>query len=86
MTSKEEIYLDDIPSRAILVWQYLCNRENAHHQCWPSINRMASDLHIGRSTVKRALHDLTEAGWITAELRHRPDGSDTSRLYTLHHK
>ena len=85
MTSKEEIYLDDIPSRAIMVWQYLCNRENKEHQCWPSINRMARELHLSRSTVKRALHDLTEAGRITAEPRHRLNGSDTSRLYTLHY-
>ena len=85
MTKKEIIYLDDIPSRAILVWQYLCNRENAQHQCWPSINRMARELHLSRSTVKRALHDLTEAGRITAEPRHRLNGSDTSRLYTLHY-
>lgn len=85
MTKKEIIYLDDVPSRAILVWEYLGHRENKDHQCWPSINRMARELHIGRSTVKRALHDLTEAGWITAEPRHRPNGSDTSRLYTLHY-
>ena len=85
MTKKEIIYLDDIPSRAILVWQYLCNRENAQHQCWPSINRMARELHLSRSTVKRALHDLTEGGWITAEPQQRPNGSNTSRLYTLHY-
>ena len=85
MTKNEIIYLDDIPSRAILVWQYLCNRENAQHQCWPSISRMARELHLSRSTVKRALHDLTKAGWITTEPRQRLNGSDTSRLYTLHY-
>ena len=75
MTKKEIIYLDDIPSRAILVWEYLGHRENKDHQCWPSINRMASELHLSRSTVKRALH-----GPDRNRLDHRRAAASAQRL------
>ena len=34
---------------------YLKDRANRSGTCWPGINTIAKDLHLSRSTVKRAL-------------------------------
>jgi DNA-binding transcriptional ArsR family regulator len=41
--------------------------ENGSTVVWPSINLVARDTHLSRSTVKRALHDLEDAELITKE-------------------
>ena len=68
------IYADeDLPHRARAVYMYLRDRSGTAGSCWPGINTIASDLHLSRSTVKRALN----------ERRFRPNGSSTSNLYTI---
>lgn len=79
----ENIHLDGLPSRAIIVWQYLCNRCGKGNQCWPSTRRIARELNISVSTVKRAMKDLEQSGWIHKEHRWRENGSETSILYTV---
>ena len=79
----DSIYAADLPHRDVTVYMYLWSRCNAAGSCWPGIKRIASDLHLSRSTVKRALDDLERAGFVDRQARHRENGSRTSNLYTI---
>lgn len=79
------IYSDpDISHRAMSVYMYLKDRADAQGKCWPGIRTIGTDLKLSRSTVKRALNELTAKGYLDKEARHRPNGSSTSNLYTTH--
>ncbi len=52
-------------------------------RCWSGIRTIAADLKLSRSTVKRALNELTAKGYLVKEERHRPNGSSTPNLYTV---
>ena len=77
------IYAEDIPHRAKAVYMYLKDRANQSGTCWPGINTIAKDLHLSRSTVKRALGDLTRRGFIKKESCYRENGSNSSNLYSV---
>ena len=77
------IYAEDIPHRAKAVYMYLKDRANRSGTCWPGINTNAKDLHLSRSTVKRALGDLTRRGFIKKEPCYRENGSNSSNLYLV---
>jgi len=77
------IYIDNLPHRAKAVYMYLSDRANEKDACWPGINRIAADLDMSRSTVKRALGNLIQNGYIEKELRYRGNGSYSSNLYTI---
>ena len=80
------IYADtELPSRARAVYMYLRDRSDAEGKCWPGIKTIASDMKLSRSTVKRALDELVEAGYIIKQARfdERKNGGQTSNLYTL---
>ena len=40
-------------------------------------------MKLSRTTVKRALHDLEQHGYLEKAYRYRPNGSSTSNLYTV---
>ena len=76
------IYADtELPSRARAVYMYLRDRADAEGKCWPGIKTIASDMKLSRTTVKRALHDLEQHGYLKKAYRYRPNGSSTSNLY-----
>lgn len=78
------IYTDpDISHRAMVVYMYLKDRADGQGKCWPGIKRIASDLKLSRSTIKRALTELTDKGYLVKENRYRSNGSCTSNLYTV---
>ena len=78
------IYADtELPSRARAVYMYLRDRSDAEGKCWPGIKTIARDMNLSRSTVKRALADLEQYGYLAKLPRYRPNGSNTSNLYTL---
>ena len=80
----ESIYADErLSHRARAVYMYLRDRSDADGKCWPGIKRIASDLHLSRRTVQRALADLEQAGYIRRDERFRENGSRTSNLYTI---
>mgnify|MGYP000645230865 CR=1 FL=1 len=80
----DTIYADtDMPPRAITVYMYLKDRARRAGRCWPGIKKIAKDLNLSRSTVKRALADLERRGYLTKLPRYRDNGSNTSNLYTL---
>lgn len=74
---------DELPHRARTVYMYLHDRVGTKSDCWPAINTIASDLHLSRSTVKRALNDLVKAGFLEKEARYRENGSKTSNRFIL---
>ena len=77
------IYQGDLPHRARTVYMYLKDRAGKDCVCWPAINTIARDLSLSRSTVKRAIGDLTKAGLLGKEPRYRESGSKSSCLYTV---
>lgn len=62
---------------------YLKDRSGKGQDCWPAVKTIASDLDLSRSTIKRALHDLTKAGLVEKEARYRENGSHTSNRLIL---
>ena len=72
------IYLKD---RADYI--YLKDRADPSGSCWPGIKTIAADLGLSRSTVKRALNELVQMGYLTKSARYRSNGSHTSNLYRL---
>ena len=84
MSYFDNIYSDaDLPARARMVYMYLQDRANKDGSCWPAVKTIARDLKLSRSTVKRALRDLEQTGYLEKQERYRKNGSCTSNLYTL---
>lgn len=77
------IYAEEIPHRAKAVYMYLKDRSNAEGKCYPGIKTIARELNLSRSTVKRAIADLTEHGYLKKEPRFRENGSSSSNLYAV---
>lgn len=77
------IYASDLPHRAVTVYMYLMSRADKNGQCFPSEARIALDLSISKSTVKRAIVDLRRAGYITSERRYRKNGANSTLKYTI---
>lgn len=81
---KEIAYASNLKSRALSVLIYLIDRSNQELTCFPAIPTMAEQLHISISTVKRALRELVEAGYICKDARYREKNrGQSSNLYTL---
>lgn len=78
-------FQSDLKPRARLVLNCLILHANREGACFPSIRTIAAECGYGVSTVKRALGDLLEAGYIEREARfdERKRGGQTSNLYTL---
>ena len=84
MSYFDSIYADTLlPPRAVSVYMCLKDRSNSAGSCWPGIKTIARDMNLSRSTVKRALADLEQHGYLAKLPRYRPNGSNTSNLYTL---
>ena len=81
---KKQAYASNLKSRALSVLIYLIDRSNKDLTCFPAIPTMAEQLHISVSTVKRALKELAEAGYIQKEARFRErNRGQSSNLYIL---
>ena len=81
---KKQAYESDLKSRALSVLLYLIDRSNKDLKCFPAIPTMAKQLYISVSTVKRALKELVEEGFVKKESRFRElNRGQTSNLYTL---
>jgi len=82
------VFGSDLKPRARLVLQCLIYHADKDGMCFPSIKTIAAECGYGLSTVKRALNDLCEAGYIekTARFDERKNGGQTSNLYALSEK
>jgi GntR family transcriptional regulator len=58
------------------VFSYLHWRQGANGQAWPSIGRIAADLGLSSSTIRRAVNRLIERGYL---LRERPEQAGRGR-------
>jgi DNA-binding transcriptional regulator YhcF (GntR family) len=81
---KKQAYASNLKSRALSVLIYLIDRSNQDLTCFPAIPTMAGQMHISISTVKRALKELVDAGYIQKSARFREKNrGQSSNLYTL---
>ena len=77
------IYHSDLPHRAKSVYMYLHDRSDKDGKCYPAIGTIARELHLSKSTIKRALSDLEKLGYLHREQRWRENGGKSSNLYFL---
>ena len=80
------IYHSDLPHRAKSVYMYLHDRSDKDGKCYPAIGTIARELHLSKSTIKRALSDLEKLGYLRREQRWRENGGKSSNLYFLSHE
>ena len=80
----ERAFSSELRPRARLVLQVLVLHCNKEGECFPSIKTIAAKCGYGISTVKRALDELVEAGYIIKQARfdERKNCGQTSNLYT----
>lgn len=83
MSYFSSIYAADLPSRAKIVYLYLFDRVDKEGYCYPAINTIAKDLSLSRSTVKRAIQDLEQHGYLEKTQRFRKNGGKSSLLYKV---
>ena len=83
MTDLKRLYQSDLPNRAIAVYLYLRGRANQEGFCWPAVPTMARELKMSESTIRRALRDLVQEGFLKVEERQRESGADSSNKFTL---
>ena len=80
---KRDIYDQKLPSRAKVVYIYLCDRANNEGSCFPSHRKIAKDLGLSVSTVKRAIQDLEQAEAIEKTARVHKKNGRRSNLYQI---
>lgn len=82
---KQSAYQSQLKSRALQVLLYLIDRSDKEQTCFPAVPTISRELHISISTVKRAMRELVEAGYVAKESRFREGNrGQTSNLYILH--
>lgn len=80
----ERIYGDEhLSHRARTVYMYLYDRTNKKKECWPSVKTIAKELALSPATVKRAIQDLKEFGYVETNQRWRENGGKSTLLYKL---
>lgn len=67
---KQRAYQSNLKSRALQVLLYLIDRSNKEQTCFPAVPTIGKELHISISTVKRAMKELVDAGYVTKESRY----------------
>ena len=83
MAYDKKIYEADLPHRAVAVYLYLKDRANKEGTCYPAIGTIVRELHLSVSTVKRAISDLEENGFIRKKQRWRDNGGRSSLLFEI---
>ncbi len=77
------LYQMDLPHRAVAVYTYLYDRANKNGECWPSVNKIAGDIKLSPATVRRAIKDLRNAGFVTTLQRYREHGGKSNLLFEI---
>ena len=84
MSYFSEIYNDpELSAKAKQVLVYLHDRANQDGESWYAISTMPKDLSLSRSTIKRALAELTRQGQVDKQARFRENGGCTSNCYRM---
>lgn len=77
------LMLATVRPTSVVVYAVLAEHANADQECWPSINRIASRTNLSATTVRSAIQQLEETGWVTVRGRATDDGRQTSNLYKI---
>jgi hypothetical protein len=67
-----------------LVLIMLANFANEDHQAWPSRKKIEDYTGLSQRSIVAIKGKLCALGYISSDIRTRPNGSHTSILYTLH--
>ena len=70
-------------SRAKTVLFYLQGQANQEEESWYAIGRIARNLSLSRSTIKRTPAYLARLGQVESLLRYRENGGRASNFYWL---
>jgi predicted transcriptional regulator len=62
---------------------YLRDHADKDSKCFPAIGTIARELKLSRSTVKRAITDLENSGYLRKEQRWRENGGKSSNMYYI---
>ena len=79
----DTIWADDLPSRAVTVYMYLRSRAARAGKCFPSRRPLSRGTKLSMSTVRRALDDLVNTGYIQKQPRWRANGAKSSNQYVF---
>lgn len=74
----------DLSCHSKLVYIFLCRCADSEAQSFPSKNTIAKSCGISMTSVKYALRELIEANLLVREEQFRPNGGQTSNLYTVY--
>lgn len=78
-----DIFGSGIEKRAFIVYCYLSRCSDMKtRQCYPSLKTIAKACNLSVTTVRRALTDLKDGGWIDIAQRFTDNGQE-SNLYTV---
>lgn len=78
-----DIFGSGIEKRAFVVYCYLSRCSDMKtRQCYPSLKTIAKTCNLSVTTVRRALADLEDGGWIDIAQRFTDNGQE-SNLYTV---
>ena len=75
--------LREVKPTSVVVYAILAEHANADQECWPSVSRIADRGGLAEATVRSAVRELSEAGWLTVRGRVDDDGRQTSNLYKV---
>ncbi|WP_029421813.1 helix-turn-helix domain-containing protein [Alicyclobacillus macrosporangiidus] len=81
-----KIYDTQVSGYAKAVYIYLCRRADSEGQSFPGYGTMADEVGFSKSTIRRAVDELIDAGLLTKEMRGRKEsGEFYPNLYTVIH-
>lgn len=81
MREFEMIFRDDVSFRAQSIYRYLRYRQGKNEGCYQSHKTIARENKCSVSTVKRAINELVQKGYIEKINQRRSNGSKTSNRY-----
>ena len=76
MSYFDSIYSDNLPSRAVTLYMYLCHRANSDGQCWPSEKRITASFDGTQD------YGYTKPLWFRYKGKDKELASTWSKLYT----
>ena len=80
----DTIWADDLPSPGCDGYTCICAAvRTGRGKCFPSVRTSAGDTKLSMSTVRRALDDLINTGYIQKQPRWRANGAKSSNIYIL---
>lgn len=87
MSVKAVAWALDLPIKDAAMKLVLISLADAHNghtgKCFPSLDRVAEQACVSRSTVIRRLKALEDEGWIRIEANHEENGRQTANNYVL---